>query len=372
MKLSIALSLLLGMATLFQGCSTTDEPAQAESTTITGSTTLASGLRAENKSTVCLDLNDNLVCDADEPAANTDIAGKYSFSVEGTVTEGTMLLAYGGIDLLPLTDTNKTLKFYKHYIAAEGRQNINIVSTLIVDNMNQNPDSSYTDAKNNVANNYSIDPDQIDGDPLTLKGDFLNRVIGLQALSYDQNVSAQPSSAYKAAAQSADAAPDADALDAFVTDNEGLLNEYLDLLNEYLDAISAWYDSLWEEDDVVEEEVIVPDTVKVLPITRADLNGAWYIIDASGDKTCSIISSNDDISVTEADGTTTDLTLTYTQDGNNASMKLSLGFFTADTIYFTEYKSDSTFKGYYTSDNETLGGVKMGSITQCKSEKLGL
>lgn len=374
MKLSITLSLLLGMATLFQGCSSTDETAQAKSTTITGSTTLASGLRAENKSTVCLDLNDNLVCDTDEPAANTDIAGKYSLNVEGTVADGTMLLTYGGIDLLPLTDTNQTLKFYKHYVAAEGTQNINIVSTLIVDNMAQNPDSSYADVKANIANNYSIDPDQIDGDPLTLKGDFLNRVIGLQALSYDQNVSAQPSSAYRAADQSADTAPDAGALNTFVTDNAGLLDDYLTLLNEYLDAISAWYDSLWEENAVVEEEIIVPPTViEVLPVKRADLNGAWYIIDASGDKTCSLIDSSDNIQVTEADGTVTDLSLTFSKNGDViTAMTLKLGFFTADTINFAEYRSDKTFDGSYTSDGETLGGIKMSSYTTCKSEKLGL
>jgi hypothetical protein len=55
-----------------------------------------------------------------------------------------------------------------------------------------------------------------------------------------------------------------------------------------------------------------------------------------------------------------------------ASMKLSLSFFSVDTIVFTEYKSDYTFKGHYASDSETLSGEKVSSLDICKSEKLGL
>ena len=371
MRLSLTLSLLLGVATLFQGCSTTDETTDPTETTIQGSTTLASGFRAESKTTVCIDTNENQVCDSDEPTTSTDIAGKYTLTVPDTLPDGTIIIVQEGLDLLPLTETNETMRFYKYFKKSEGAQNINIVSRLIVDEMAATPDNSYEEIKDNIANRYSIDPQVIDKDPFVIKGDFLNRVIGLQALDYNQSLQAQASASQNAASR-ATTAPTESELDTFLANNATLLDEYLALLNEYLDAIAAWYDSLWTTEPDVVVDVVVPDTVTVLPITRADLNGAWYIIDASGDKTCSLIYSNDDISVTEADGTTTDLTLTYTQEGDNASMKLTLGFFTADTIRFTEYKSDSTFQGYYTSDNETLSGIKMSSVELCKSEKLGL
>lgn len=371
MRLSLTLTLLLGMATLFQGCSSTEENSEPATTTVKGSTTLASGFRAESKTTVCVDTNDNQQCDSDEPTTSTDISGKYTLTLPSELSDGSLIIVQEGLDLLPLTETNETMRFYKYFKKSEGEQNINIVSRLIVDELAANPDNSYEEVKNTLANRYNIDPEVIEKDPFVIKGDFLNRVIGLQALDYNQSLRAQPSASLNAAARASEA-PTESELDAFLAANESLLDEYLELLNEYLDALSAWYDALFEDDEEVVEEVIVPDEVRVLPITRAALNGAWYIIDASGDKTCSLIKSNNDISVTEADGKTTDLTLTYTQEGDNASMKLSLGFFTADTIRFTEYKSDSTFKGKYTSDGETLSGVKMSSVTLCKSERLGL
>ncbi len=371
MRHSLSLAILLGITTLFQGCGDTDEPQAATvSTTITGSTTLASGLRTESKSTVCLDLNDNTICDSEEPSAQTDIAGKYSLTVPSSVADGTIIIVEGGIDLLPLTTAQDELKFIKYYQRSEGDQNINILSTLIVEEMALTPDNSYNEVKANIANRYSLNENDVDADPFVVQGDFLNRVIGLQALNYNQTLTAASPAPALNRVSEADTAPTGDALDDFVSDNASLLDEYLTLLGEYLDAIADWYNSLWEDDEEVIVEVPVVDTPVEEEITRDILNGVWYIIDASGDKTCSYIEANDDISVTEADGGTTDLSLDY--DNTAKSMELSLGFFTADTIFFDKYMSNLTFEGHYGSDGETLDGVKMGSLSECKSDKLGL
>ena len=43
--------------------------------------------------TVCLDINNNFLCDLDEPSALSGPGGSYEFSFEGTVPEGTQILA---------------------------------------------------------------------------------------------------------------------------------------------------------------------------------------------------------------------------------------------------------------------------------------
>lgn len=377
MKFSSTLLILLATATLFQGCGETEEAVAADTqTVIDGSTTLASGLRSESKTTVCLDLNDNQTCDEDEPVTETDLSGRYSFTVPGSVEDGMVLIVQDGMNILPLPEgvEHENLKFYKSYQNSESSQNINILSTLIVNEMVQNPDNSYSEIKDNIANTYSIDPAVANTDPLYTGGDFLKRVIGLQVLVYEQNATQIQSSPalFRATAQQDETLPTSDELDTFVTDNAGYLDAFLATLGEYIDALLAWYDSLWADDEEIIVEVPVVDQPEIMPITRDALNGVWYIIDASGDKTCSYIKDNDDISVTEADGATTDLSLTYIQNDELASMELSLSFFSVDTIVFTEYKSDYTFKGHYASDNETLSGEKVSSLDTCKSEKLGL
>lgn len=377
MRFSSTLLLFLATATLFQGCGETEEAVAADTqTVIKGSTTLASGLRTESKTTVCLDLNDNQTCDADEPITETDLAGKYTFTVPGSIEDGMLIIVQDGMNILPLPEgvAHENLKFYKSYQNSESSQNINILSTLIVNEMVTNPDNSYSEVKDSIANMYSIDPAVANTDPLLTGGDFLKRVIGLQVLVYDQNATQIQSSPalFKVTAQQDETLPASDELDTFVIDNATYLNAFLDTLSEYLDALLAWYDSLWADEEEVVVEVPVVDEPVTVSISRDSLNGVWYIIDASGDRTCSYIEANDDISVTEADGTTTDLSLTYIQNGDLASMELSLSFFSVDTIVFTEYKSNYTFKGNYASDNETLSGIKMSSLDTCKSETLGL
>ena len=385
MKFSSTLLILLATATLFQGCGETEEAVAADTqTVIQGSATL--GTILNNDATVCIDMNNNAVCDDNEPTAETDSVGQYKFIIDGSVEDGTLIIAQNGVNLLPPpSGEHLNLKFYKSYQSSESDQNVNVFSTLVVNEMQNSLSSSYAEAIETVVNSAFanstycsfINSDLAIGDPISDRGDFLTCMIALQDLTYLADAAQiQMAPALQRVVQ-ADTSSD---LDGYIEANTGYFESFLTALTEYLDAFYAWWDSLWADDGTVVEETPVTEEPPVvdepaattLPITRSDLNGVWYIIDASGDKTCSDIDSADNISVTEADGKTTDLTLTYEQNGDLASMKLSLSFFSVDTIVFTEYKSDDTFKGYYASDNETLSGEKVSSLDICKSEKLGL
>ncbi len=387
MKLSLTLSLLLGMATLFQGCGTTeDAPDQdaAKSVTISGSTTLKSS--RFNPAIVCLDSNDDGQCNEDEPQTSTDDLGAYSFTLPSEVADGTILMTSGGYSLILLDENNNslpnTLEMYKYYKSEEGKQNINMYSTRVVEDLENSHD--YEDSMANIADRYDLDLAMLLDDPIK-KGlesrellnfdkdadkKFFDYALALEIKEHNASTTHSTPSSMRAA--SADATSETDELDA-------ILDEYSSIFDEYLDLLAQWWDSLFEDD---EEEVIVDPPVvvdppveqpKLVDIQRNHLNGIWYIIDASGDKTCSDIRSNNDIAVTEADGKTTDLTLTY--NNSKKTMLLKLGFFTADTIKFDKYyesSTEKTFTGNYQSDGETLKGYKMDTLANCKSSKLGL
>ena len=399
MKLSLTLSLLLGLATLFQGCSDSDtspttQPAAKVETTISGSTTLASGFKSETKATVCLDENNNQACDENEASTQTDEQGQYTLVLDHEVEDGALLIAEGGLSRLP-RDVNSsnvnTLSLYKYYSSEEGNshQNINPMSTIIVNDLLAGNSSDYKDTLANIANKYDFDEDRLLDDPIDVSTtwyswftdgpEFFEKVAALEIYLMKMK-EANKSPMHKSTAKAT--SPTDKELDIIITENQSLFDEYLIAFQEYLDNISQslsdWYDTWTQEEaakpPVAEEPPVVnPPAPTQQPLTRTDINGVWYIIDKSGDKTCSYISSDDKISVTEADGSTTNLTLKYKQiNTNSASILLKLGFFTADTIVFDKFMSDKSFDGHYTSDGETLEGVPMKSIGNCKTDKLGL
>ncbi len=399
MKLSLTLSLFIGMATLFQGCSDTDtsyvaQPADKVETTISGSTTLSSGFKSETKATVCLDENNDQECNEDEVSTQTDEHGQYTLVLDHEVKDGALLIAEGGLSRLP-RDVNSsnvnTLALYKYYSSDEGNnaQNINPMSTVIVNDLIDNNSIDYKDTLSNIANKYDFDEDRLLDDPIDVSTtwyswftdgpEFFEKVAALEIYLMKAQEAAK-SPIRKATAQTT--SPTDEELDTIIEENQSLFDEYLIAFQEYLDTLSQslsdWYDAWTQEEaaqpPVAEEPPVAnPPAATQQPITRDVLNGVWYIIDKSGDKTCSYISSDDKISVTEADGATTNLTLTYKQiNTDSASILLKLGFFTADTIVFDKFMSDNSFDGHYTSDGETLKGVEMNSIANCKAYKLDL
>jgi len=386
MKLSITLSLLLGMATLFQGCNSTEDetPVQTEekvqsSTTVKGSTTLLSILH--NKATVCLDLNDDNTCNENEPATHTNEFGQYQLEVDSAVEDGTQMIVQNGVNMLPAkNEVQQNFKFFKSYQNDEIEQNINIFSTLVTQYMTENPTKTYPESVQAVLSeqfgnsNYcsSIDTQKALSSILDESDDTLvTCMASLQNITYKtSNVKIQNSASVLGASTSPNA------LDADIEENADYYDSFLSSLDEYIEDFFSWWDSIFEDDTevtppVTTEPEVVTEEPKLVEITRQHLNGIWYIIDASGDRTCADIRSNDDIAVTETNGDTTDLTLTF--DNVKKTMLLKLGFFTADTINFDKYYETSTtkkFTGSYESDGESLEGLKMSSLETCKSEKL--
>lgn len=301
-----------------------------------------------------------------------------------------MIVVEDGVNLLPPPAGEADqldLKFYKPYQSSERDQNINVFSTLVTDEIQNSPSSTYAEAVETVlnsafansANCSFIDADIVVGDPIAEGDDFLVCMNALQYLTYLNDAAQIQASP---APQKAVTAENNATLDGYIDDNAGYFDSWLASITEYTDAFYAWWDSwsLFGDDTVVDDETVVDDTpiaeeptVTEEAIARTDLNGVWYIVDASGDKTCSIIDDANNISVTEADGKTTDLTLEY-DDGTPKSIKLSLGFFSVDTIVFEHYYSDQTFTGKYASDNETLAGYKVDTLDACKydADKLAL
>jgi len=381
MRLSLTLSLLLGMATLFQGCGSTEDPEQpaaANTTTIKGSATLATIL--SNDSTVCLDVNNNRVCDADEPTTQTSQAGQYKFTVEGSVEDGTFIIVHDGVNLLPpATGEQENLKFIKAYQSDETIQSINIFSTLVVNEMQNNQSIVYSDAIENILTNYfgssqscaGITSEDILNYPIGADNQLVTCMSSLQAITYNRDASLIQKSPARAAQS------DSESIDTYIDDNSGYFDDFTTALEDYLNDFYSWWDDLWADDVTTPTEpqppiVVEPADPILVEIQRDNLNGIWFIIDASGDRTCSDIRSNNDIAVTEADGKTTDLTLTY--NNSKKTMLLKLGFFTADTIKFNEYYNNETFNGNYESDGETLKGYKVDTLDICKydADKLGL
>ncbi len=408
MRYSLLSALLLGTAALFQGCGGGGSASEPEIqngtqavplTRISGKSTLASD--RTGSTTVCLDMNGNGKCDVSEPSTATDEKGSYFFETEENVPSGTWIIVQNGVSIIPLPDNNETrmrhMKFYKSYQPSEGEQNVNMVSTLIARRLAARGDGDYQAALDDFAKRYPgyIGAGRIDKEDLILdpvdeaegvfgffgSDELLHFNAAMQSIGYGGT----PSSVSRAAAVS-DIMPDLnielgnylpteEELDRFYDSSSSYFSELDAYIDQFLTWVSAWADDTQESESTQTEDnssgagEATPEVVEV-PVTRSSINGVWYIIDASGDRTCSVIDEQDNISVTESDGKTTDLVLQF--DEKIRAMTLKLGFFTADTIVFDRYWSDGTFEGHYDSDGEEMQGLKMGSLISCKNEKLGL
>jgi len=390
----LSLSIMTSTALFITACGDVEDtytppknPSQSSTTYISGKATLASV--SGSLATACLDTNYNKACDTDEPSTTVDNEGTFTLSTQSNVENGMLIIVENGYNIIPFKDKNDTLsrnlKFYKSYQSTDGKQNVNIVSTLIAKQLQHNGDSNYQLAVSDFTNLYPnyIDPENSWFDARISKNDltldpideaaawFFNWIGGDEELlkfnaalqtivSNDNTINIQTRSSSRAPVQENDL-PEESALDEFYNTSGAFFTELLGFMEEFINWISSVGDNegtgTRPDPDTPVPEDTKPTVPLVLEIQRGNLNGVWFIIDASGDRTCSDIRSNDEIAVTEADGKTTNLSLTF--NNSKKTMLLKLGFFTADTIKFDKYYDNETFTGNYESDGETLKGFKI-------------
>jgi len=169
MRTISSLSILASIFLLFSGCGNNEDTPQKNppvevdqdniSVQVSGKATLASD--AKTSTLVCLDTNHNLQCDQDEPQTSTDQEGYYSFEIEGTVDDGTLIIVKKGLAIIPFPDKDnvseldaRSLRYYKAYQADHSEQNVNVLSTLIANNLMANGDGNYQEAIDDLSIQY--------------------------------------------------------------------------------------------------------------------------------------------------------------------------------------------------------------------------
>jgi hypothetical protein len=96
LKMSLTAAMLVGMMSI-TGCSNPKEPMEAPVGAVKGS--VVDGYI--NGATVCVDVNDNSVCESNEPRTITDINGKYNLDISSLTDaqrETVKIIVSGGID----------------------------------------------------------------------------------------------------------------------------------------------------------------------------------------------------------------------------------------------------------------------------------
>ena len=312
--------------------------------------------------------------------------GDYKLTIDTEVSDGAIIVVEGGISMLP-HDANSTgyntLEMLKYYNSSEGKQNINVMSTVIVQELEANPSYTYEDVLANFSNRYGYSEDMLLNDPIDVSTNILGdgseyfRTVAALEIYMNRQAASSPqraASLQRAADANTTTAPTDDELDSIIDEYSTIFDDFLTSISEYIDelgtSLSDWYDSFFDGEEVITdptpdpepEPEPEPDPVEV-EITRPALEGTWYIVDASNDITCSTI-QGDSMVVVEANGAVTNLSLIY--DDTAKSIKLSIGWVSVETIFFDTYYDDATFDGHYSSDGETMHGKNM-SNQECRT-----
>ncbi len=111
-----------------------------------------------NGATVCVDINNNLKCDSNEPSTKTNKKGNYHLKFNKNISENSYILAYGGINSATELPYTGLLKAPIEY------DNINPVSTLV--SYNKEDFSSLKKAEEAVSNLFDLDIESLTKDPI--------------------------------------------------------------------------------------------------------------------------------------------------------------------------------------------------------------
>lgn len=164
MKSNILLS-LISATLLLSGCGNEESDlTQTENTTnivveksqLRGSATLANA-------TLCLDLNRDAQCDADEPQTQTQNDGSYTLTLDSPAIEGDRILSTGGDNLI-LDEKNKQIKIMTTYHEGMQIHNISTLTTLVAQSIENGKE--HSDAVAYIADRYKIESTLIEENPL--------------------------------------------------------------------------------------------------------------------------------------------------------------------------------------------------------------
>jgi len=163
-KSNILLS-LISATLLLSGCGNEESDlTQTENTTnivveksqLRGSATLANA-------TLCLDLNRDAQCDADEPQTQTQNDGSYTLTLDSPAIEGDRILSTGGDNLI-LDEKNKQIKIMTTYHEGMQIHNISTLTTLVAQSIENGKE--HSDAVAYIADRYKIESTLIEENPL--------------------------------------------------------------------------------------------------------------------------------------------------------------------------------------------------------------
>ena len=133
---------------------------------------------------VCIDENLDSQCNENEAQSVSDKVGKYSINFRGSVDKNTLIVSQGGYNLLLLEENSINITLKKNYNSAVALQNINTISTLIsniVDN-----DTDYSEAKTYIATKYKIEMSALELDPVEALENNNSKVLFLTARAIEE------------------------------------------------------------------------------------------------------------------------------------------------------------------------------------------
>jgi len=406
MKLSLTFSSIITSFILLQGCGSEENKTSTtkintatinkSSQTIEGKTTLSSGTRSETKATVCLDRNRNERCNSNEEQVFTMPDGSYKLTIYNGIKNGDMLLVMGGISNLVNEHTNKlnTLTLGKIYNELESSQNINVISSLISNEVDKG--LSYDDAVKKIAQKYNLPTKILLSNPLDNANDFFGKgrefvkITSALEIIFKAKEKSQVQKKFfddvldfvglgennttesNSTDNNSSLLPSLDEVNDTIDTYSTTFSDFFDSLNEYYDNFVGWlYSGDIDEDE--EANLTATGFLFPIPLNREELNGAWYISDESNDATCTHINKYNDVTIFEADGNVTSLSLSV--DGNLSDIRIldfTYGFISSDKITISAfYGYNHSFKGQYISDGEKFTAKKILTLRKCK-EKLGL
>lgn len=372
MKLSLTISAVVASLILFQGCGSDDDKKTTPKTLtfVEGKTTLSSGLRTESKATVCFDKNRNNKCDTNEDRTQTDENGNYKLDLSNGITNGDVLIVFGGRSVLALTSEElNTLTFGKVFNDSETSQNINIVSSYVSDFIDDG--LSYDEAIEKIVNEYDLDVKTILSNPLDNADNIFGE--GRRYLEVISSLEKIARDALKGASKIQNKFFD-DALDFVGLGDENTtdsnetsflpsLDEVDDTISEYTDIFDDFFASLSDFFAGVVAIFILEDIDETadadlsfegigfqeIPLTREELTGTWFFDDSKGDKSCVYISKFDNVSTFEIDGNviTSKLSVEF-RDENETDIKaieFTYGLFSTDKILISDFRALHIFKG---------------------------